>query len=839
MYIGSLSKPQSNVKIKTTYYKRGTTHKMPPDGTLNDYNSSNGLLSKPVFWNWNSVLETGVDIHMSFSQKCFIDNVLIKQSKDSVIKSVSVLYKGKNANYMKAGKYEPKTDGFLEQRDIKVLVALSCDSIIIRLESCLKNIVLEELDVFGSTFDGAVIYPIPNKIEYESSNNYMAVPKIIIADWADADVSFAANLLKEKTSKYCSLVMQKENHNSNNAFIIRKCNHSVLGNIQSEKYEVHSKNGSVEILASDRSGLIYGVEAVLQMINDDKIMECQVTDSPYMPLRGVHLGLPPREAIPFFYRLIRYLLVPMHINTIFLQITAGMRFDSHPEINEAWRNAVKKSDSGEWPKLHHSDMIAGGKVLEKTEVADLIEYARSYGIEVIPEIQSLSHVQYITLAHPELAETSGTPQETLAVDKRSTDQPPNTFYHHSYCPSNEECYKLIFELIDEIIEVVRPTKYVHMGHDECYQIGICPKCKDKEPADLFAIHVRIIYEYLKKKNLKMMIWGDMLQNTTRYKTSPAIDKIPKDIILLDFIWYFSLNHDIEDHLLNHGFQVAFGNLYSSHFPRFENRIRKKGIIGGEISTWCRLDEKVLGQKGKLYDMIYTANALWSDKYDSNMRCSYEKIINNLMPKIRSDLQGVMSPSLDKSVKREILHLPTPYEKPSPELVEAINSAQPIVLRGISFDTSNMQQIPPGNKIIITEVGNLESIIFLHSASQSISIVPSSNLEKIGWYTINFGNGTSQEIPIEYGICIASWNKRALEPMKMEYYRHAGYSGTYFADPYVEARTPSGDYATLYGFEWINTSHKEITSIECYTCSDAESDIILAGAVGIRCSNNCH
>lgn len=838
MYIGSLNNKESKVKIKTTYYKRGTTHILPPDGFLDECNTYNNLLSKPVFWNWNTVLETGIDIQLNFSQKCFMDHITLKQSDDSIIKSISVLYKNEKGILIKAGKYEAETNGFLGQSEFNVLVGLSCDSIIIRLESCLKKIVIEELSIFGSILDGAVIYPLPDKIQYDTDNNkFMTVPDMIIANYEDADICFAANLLQENISQDSSIsiknINQTNDETNKNAFILEKCSHSVLGEILPEEYHIQSNNVCVKIYASDRRGLIYGVETVLQMIKGDKIIECEITDSPYMPLRGVHLGLPPREEIPFFYRLIRYLLVPMHINTIFLQFTAGMRFDKHPEINEAWMNAVKKSESGEWPKLHHSDMIAGGGVLEKSEVVDLIEYARSYGIEIIPEIQSLSHVQYITLAHPELAEISGTPQENLPVDKRSTDQPPNTFYHHSYCVLNEKCYQLIFDLIDEIIEVVRPEKYVHLGHDECYQIGICPKCKDKDPADLFAHHVTRIYEYLKKRNLNMMIWGDMLQNTTRYKTPPAIDKIPKDIILLDFIWYFALNHDIEDHLLDHGFQVAFGNLYSSHFPRFEKRIAKKGIIGGEISTWCRPDETVLGQKGKLYDIIYTANALWSNKYSSTMRCSYEKIISRLIPEIRSNLHGIISPSLNVSNKRVILDLPAPYKKPCPELVEAINCAEPILLRGILFDTSNIQQISTGNEISITQVGNVESIVFLHCASQSISRIPSSDLDKIGSYTIIYADGTTEEIPIKYGESIATWNKRALEPLKMEYYRHAGYTATYFADPYVKARTTSGGYATLYGFEWINSTHKEIASIVCRTSSDAEADIIIAGAVGIR------
>ena len=34
----------------------------------------------------------------------------------------------------------------------------------------------------------------------------------------------------------------------------------------------------------------------------------------------------------------------------------------------------------------------------------------------------------------------------------------------------------VLDMLDEIIEVIQPREYVHMGHDEVYGIGICPIC---------------------------------------------------------------------------------------------------------------------------------------------------------------------------------------------------------------------------------------------------------------------------------------------------------------------------------------------------------------------------
>ena len=49
-----------------------------------------------------------------------------------------------------------------------------------------------------------------------------------------------------------------------------------------------------------------------------------------------------------------------------------------------------------------------------------------------------------------------------------------------------ESHIIIFDLIDEIVEVVKPARYVHMGHDEVYVIGVCERCRNRSPADLRA-----------------------------------------------------------------------------------------------------------------------------------------------------------------------------------------------------------------------------------------------------------------------------------------------------------------------------------------------------------------
>ena len=330
-----------------------------------------------------------------------------------------------------------------------------------------------------------------------------------------------------------------------------------------------------------------------------------------------------------------------------------MRFDSHPEVNDAYEEAIKKGRQGIWPKFPHSQ-VAGGQVLEKQEVKEFVDYIRSFGIEAVPEIQSLGHVQYLTLAHPEIAEREEK-DYNKDIDTRDEDSRPAEFYAHCYCPSDERSYVLLFDIMDEIISVFQPREYVHMGHDEVYQMGICPKCKTQDPARLLTQDINRIHGYLAEKGLKMMIWSDMLQPCTQYKTHAAIDQIPKDILMLDFIWYFHMQEDLEDNLLQKGLQVAVGNLYSSHYPRYEKRMAKKGMVGGQISMWVGTNEEELQQEGKFFDIFKTAEMLWNaDTYQHFYNCSYDRMISRRMPQLREELRQIRYPSRKAGAQTVVL-----------------------------------------------------------------------------------------------------------------------------------------------------------------------------------------
>ena len=83
-------------------------------------------------------------------------------------------------------------------------------------------------------------------------------------------------------------------------------------------------------------------------------------------------------------------------------------------------------------------------------------------------------------------------------------------------------------------------------------------------------------------------------------------------------------------LLEKGYKVGVGNLYSSHFPRYESRIRKLGMVGGQISTWTPTCEEKIQKEGKFFDIMMTSQMLWSADYKKEFTLTYDRMISSLM-----------------------------------------------------------------------------------------------------------------------------------------------------------------------------------------------------------------
>ena len=783
MFIGYLD------NVKYEYLRAGST--IPCEPTIDPENNAR-------VWNWTLLYNSAIDIKATLPRECFVGAVSISFIGYTKIYSVEVYSEDGDL----LGRYNAET-GKHTTGEITVPVYKSCSGFTLRIHNAMSTISIAELRISAAYEDGEpLIWPQPKKASY--GEGFVKLEAILGS--GNSDTEYAAGFLGETLEERFGKSVLTPDGVSVKLEINK--------NYAAERYTISITEKGVKITASDRLTLLRACCVMTSLGCPDGFRISEIDDIPAKPMRGFHLGLPKRENIEFAKRLYRYVLLPLGYNQLFVQFCGGMRYERHPEITEAWIEGNRRAAAGLQPAFPHDYMGAEGTVLEKDEVRGLLDYAHELGFEIIPEVQSLGHVQYLTYAHPEIGERDE--NETQVKDTRAEDLRPSQFYTHCYCPSNEKSYELIFDIMDEIIEVSRPQRYLHIGHDEVYHLGVCPKCKAKPHHELFVGDVMRLYEFLKSRGLGTMMWGDMLQPTTKYETKQSINMLPRDIVQLDFIWYFHMDLDIEENLIEAGYPVMAGNLYSSHYPRYRKRLTNPKMLGGQVSSWCALNEHAFGKKGKFWDLTYTAEMLANpESYDPDMRPVYSYVIAKYIQPLQRDLiRGKYSV---KGWSEKRIPMPKKADRTLPERLIAQRKSANLA-----------------DGLTVKIDGSYERLAIEQATLHHGLRIPWVPLRVSGNFTLRYEDGEELIIPAEYAGGVSCLSHDYGTPFPEPAHRHTGYWATWFSNPTLSVSDGLGARLNLSEMIWENPyPEKKIESISYSSAENDFTNLILTGIKGLN------
>jgi len=383
------------------------------------------------------------------------------------------------------------------------------------------------------------------------------------------------------------------------------------------------------VYAREPIGFLRALSTLMQMSVGGGIREGALYDYPGCTERGYRVFLPGYETFEDFKKMLD-LLVYFKIKSLVIEIGGAMEYKKHSRINEKWVEYCKDANSYSgrvdeiqynqgWEKnIIHCENGDGGYITQEM-CREIAQCCRERGIEIIPEVPTLSHADYICLAYPEIAE-------------RENDPFPDT-----YCPSNPGTYEIVFDILDEIIDVFKP-KRINIGHDELYTACVCERCKDKKPSDIYAEDVRKISEYLAGRGVGTMMWGEKLlrarwdardgakvggwfdekdHHGINYKIPDlyeCADKMPKGVTYLN--WYYVFGDHLDDEYHSRNYPVIFGNFEISNCKGFRSRINR-GVLGGYVSNWGTNQLELMQKNHALFNLAAASYALWSESYDNN------------------------------------------------------------------------------------------------------------------------------------------------------------------------------------------------------------------------------
>lgn len=288
-----------------------------------------------------------------------------------------------------------------------------------------------------------------------------------------------------------------------------------------ESYTLKVSDAGIEVCASDANGAFYGA-VTLKMIlmqtpkanGKATVNALYIEDKPHYGYRGFQMD----ESRHFFgtevvKRVLDHMAM-LKLNTFHWHLSddQGFRIESKvfPELNSVGSRREFAGFKG--LGLEHR----GGEYFHyytQEEIREIVAYAKSKYIEVIPEIDLPGHTSAILAAYPQL---SCTGEETRVKCE-------NGIFEDILCAGNEAVFDFLEKLFAEICPLFE-GKYFHIGGDEAskgHKIWEkCPKCQSvlqekglQNSKELQGYFMSRVNEIIKKHGKISIAWNDCINDS--------------------------------------------------------------------------------------------------------------------------------------------------------------------------------------------------------------------------------------------------------------------------------------------------------------------------------------
>lgn len=378
---------------------------------------------------------------------------------------------------------------------------------------------------------------------------------------------------------------------------------------EDETYSLRVTPEGVEIKAVTDLGASRALETLLQLVEIDAqgcyIPSVQITDAPRFPWRGLMIDV-GRHFMPVevIKRNIDAMSV-VKLNVLHLHLSEDQGF---------------RIESRVFPKLHKFG--SQGEYFTQEQIREIISYADTRGIRVVPEFDIPGHATAWMVGHPELASAPG----SYEIERYFG------VFDPTMDPTKESTYKFLAKFFKEMARLF-PDEYMHIGGDENNgkqwdenpQIQAFMKKRGiKDNHELQAYFNQRVLKILEKNQKKMMGWDEIFQ-----------PNLPKSIVIHSW-----RGRQYMDEAARRGYQSVLSNGYYidlSHnaykhymidpLPDTTNLSaeEQKRILGGEAPMWAELvtSENVDSR-------IWTRTAAISERFWSpNPPASYNNLHRRL------------------------------------------------------------------------------------------------------------------------------------------------------------------------------------------------------------------
>jgi hexosaminidase len=271
-----------------------------------------------------------------------------------------------------------------------------------------------------------------------------------------------------------------------------------------ESYSLNVAPTGITISAPRPAGVFYGVQSLRQMAaaggkRNAKIPAVSIQDAPRYSWRGMSFDCArhfvSKEMVKRYIDLLAY-----HKMNV---------FHWHLTDDQGWRIEIKKypklTGVGAWRDEYG---VRHGGFYTQEDAREVVAYARSRYITVVPEIEMPGHGTAALAAYPELSCTG----EQLVV------KPEWGVFSNLFCAGKEGTFTFLEDVLKEVMAVF-PSPCIHIGGDEADKSKwkTCPLCqkriRDEGLADEEALQgwfSRRMDTFIRSQGRIMIGWDEIL-----------------------------------------------------------------------------------------------------------------------------------------------------------------------------------------------------------------------------------------------------------------------------------------------------------------------------------------
>ena len=285
-----------------------------------------------------------------------------------------------------------------------------------------------------------------------------------------------------------------------------------------EGYELKIEEENIFIESKNARGAFYAVQSLIQLVplpsdlNSYKVPCLRIKDQPQFRYRGMHLDVGRHFFSVDFIKKYIDLMARLKMNTFHWHLTEdqGWRIEikKYPKLQEiaAYRKETLVGHYNDQP--HQFDGKPYGGFYTQEEIKEVVAYALTRQVTIIPEIEMPGHSQAAIAAYPELG-CSG--KQVEVATKWG-------IFDEVYCPK-ESTFKFLEDVIDEVVALF-PGKYIHIGGDEAPKTNwknceYCQKLIKKEGLEdehgLQSYFITRMEKYINSKGKQIIGWDEILE----------------------------------------------------------------------------------------------------------------------------------------------------------------------------------------------------------------------------------------------------------------------------------------------------------------------------------------